>query len=489
MERHEQWLEIARGYARLDPVARTEYWGRLSAEQQAELRTALAQLGDEAAPAAFARRRPKATVWILLAATVVLLAGVALNSSRRREAKAGRSPASNGATSSSTSQPAESPLAATDLQRMVVFRRVFTLAGAELIDATSGKTMRTGWPEGTGSLLLGRKDSVLLGCSTCIDRHRLAVNGDDRNLPSPRIESATGFVYSPDARQLVYAKNGDLWMADIDWDLNRVRDGRRLTTTGVFSDTRGGWWSGENLLVGGYRVSLRDGRVSEPKVGWFRMETRRSPDGNTILTESSDRKLRAYDLRTDAWSGLLLDGVNARSFLWLDDDRAVINNWNNEVEEFDRRRGTVARVLPERNLYDDLFARSPDGLHFMATEGRDPHRVLLIDSRSWTLTPLSAELRDVVWADADVFFFTREEPIDMRGTWRYSVAAGAAERVSPYPSKQLVVLPAARCAVFLANNNLWRVDLDGSNLRALTTTDKEDGTLIAAVEPLAPAGT
>jgi hypothetical protein len=489
MEQDARWLETARSYSRLDPAARAEYWGRLSAEQQQALRAALAQVGNQGAPVVSAKRRPLGALLVLgAAATVLLLVGVVQNWRGRREQKAWRPPTAYGAAHSSAPLPGEAPLTADDLQRMVAFQRVFTLAGAELIDVVSGRPVRAGWPDETGSPVLGRKDSVLLGCPSCMDRHRLAVNGSDRNLPPPRVESATGFVYSRDARQLVYARNGDLWLADLDWNLNKAKEGRRLTTTGVFNDTRGGWWSGDSLVVGEYRVSLRDGHVSEPTIGWFRIEDRRSPDGRTVLRESASRELRAYDLRTDSWSDLLLDGVNARSFLWLDDDRAVINNWNNELLEFDRRRGSVVRVIAKLDWYDELFAPSPDGRFFMATDGKGDHRLLLIDSRSWAVTPLTAGMRDVVWADAGAFFFARDEPIEMRGTWRYAVAAGAEQKVSPYPSKQLVVLPAAGYAVFLANSNLWRVDVDGSDLKQLTTSDKEDGTLVAAVEAPARGG-
>jgi len=177
----------------------------------------------------------------------------------------------------------------------------------------------------------------------------------------------------------------------------------------------------------------------------------------------------------------LMDGVNIRDYLWLDTRRAVMIHGNRDVLLFDRGTGHATKVINGLNLQDELKAPSPDGRFVFVTEFMGQGRVLAIDTTTWTTTPISKDILGIEWLTPTTFLFKRNEPIDKRGTWFFDMAAKTERKISPYPWDSIAVLPSPGLVIFLANRNLWRVRINGSELTQLTATDREDGDLWPAL--------
>jgi hypothetical protein len=180
-----------------------------------------------------------------------------------------------------------------------------------------------------------------------------------------------------------------------------------------------------------------------------------------------------------------MDGANIRDYLWLDARRAVMVNHNRDILLFNRDTGKVTVPIAGRSLNDEFYAPSPDGRFVFVTEFMGEGRVLAIDTASWDTIPISKDLQGIAWLTRTTFLFKRDAPIEKRGTWIFDLEAKTEKKVSPYPWDQIVVLPEPGVFVLLANKNLWRAKLDGSELTQMTSTDREDGELWAVLPPTA----
>lgn len=382
-------------------------------------------------------------------------------------------------TSASTKRPAVA-LSQNDLRRMFAYERRENFIGkVSLWDATTGKKLLEEWPKGETSIILGNPDRILVGCDTCPERKLYSNSGVAGS--ALRIDKAARAVsFSPDSRRVVFEKNSDLWIADVDWRAGAVRNPRQLTHVGVFNGKTSSYWSGDALLYGGYRVSLTEENVQEAPVGWYRLEKRVSPDGAAVIGARTNDELYVYDV-AQGQATTLMGRVNIRDYLWLDARRAVMIHSNEDILLFDRDTGKVATAIFGLTLNDEFSAPSPDGRFVFVSEFRGQGRLLAIDTTTWETTPISTEIRGIEWLTPTTFLFKREEPIDKRGTWIFDMAARAERKVSPYPWSSIAVLPKVGVFVFLANGNLWRARIDGSELTQMTSTDREDGDLWPAI--------
>lgn len=337
----------------------------------------------------------------------------------------------------------------------------------------------TPWPAADIAFAPNDPAKILIGCAWCPDRRQYS-NGGTAEEPLRFSQPPRAVLFSPDARRVAFEKNGDLWLGDADWKNGTVRNPRQITQVGVFNGGNG-YWHGDLLLYSGYRISLTDHSVKEAPVGWFRLGARISPDAGTVLCSNSSAELFVYDLASGT-SKSLLTRSNVRSYLWLDDSGAVLNQNNSEILYFDRRVGTLTPVVTNVDLQDGFGTLSPTGRYFFATEFMGEGRVLVFDRQNWSMTPVGKDIRNIAWASDRSFFFTREQPVDQRGTWLYDMASKSEKRITPYPFMSIAVVHSPGVAVFVANSNRWRVKLDGSGLTQLTSTDGEDGTLWAAAQ-------
>jgi len=354
-------------------------------------------------------------------------------------------------------------------------RRENFMGKVGLWDATSGQKLIEDWPKGETSTVLGDPERILIGCATCPDRKLYSNSG----VAGPSLNmdpAARSISFSPNARRVVFEKNSDLWIADVDWPAGAVRNPRQLTHVGVFNGKTSSYWNGDSLLYGGYRISLTAESVNEAPVGWFRLEKRISPDGGAVIGARTNNQLYVYDV-AQGRATTLMDGVNIRDYLWLDVRRAVMIQGNRDVLLFDRSTGNVTKVIAGLNLEDEFRAPSPDGRFVFATEFMGQERMLAIDTSTWITTPISKDILGIAWLTPTTFLFKRTEPIDKRGTWIFDMRAKTERKVSPYPWDSVAVLPSPGLVIFLANRNLWRVRINGGELTQLTATDREDGNL------------
>jgi hypothetical protein len=413
------------------------------------------------------------------AAFILILIAV-ISCGGRNETSTQTAAISSAASASAENRRPAITLSQNDLRRMFAYERRENFIGkAGLWDATTGKKLIEDWPKGETSTVVGDPSRILIGCATCPDRK--LYSNDGVAGPALKIDPvARNISFSPDARRVVFEKNSDLWIADVDWPAGAVRNPRQLTHVGVFNNKTSSYWNGDHLLYGAYRISLTAENVNEAPVGWFRLEKRIAPDGGAVIGARTNNQLYVYDVALGQ-ATTLMDGVNIRDYLWLDARRAVMIHGNRDLLLFDRSTAKATKVITGLNLQDGLSAPSPDGRFVFATEFMGLERMLAIDTTTWTTTPVSKDILGIAWLTPTTFLFKRSEPIEKRGTWIFDMGAKTERKVSPYPWDSIAVLPSPGLIIFRANRNLWRARINGSELTQLTTTDREDGDLWPAL--------
>ncbi|MFQ5640818.1 MAG: hypothetical protein ACE5IR_22800 [bacterium] len=199
------------------------------------------------------------------------------------------------------------------------------LGGLGVYDARTLEVIVKPWPGREVFLDPSEKDKVIIG------NHRSGATRQYTNEGKPddplRFQDGTflpDLVYfSADFCRLVYQKNGDLWICDVDWKSDRLVNNKKLTEVGVFQFNFTCYWFEDIIFVDSkYRIDTRTGEISEFDVGWFTQEERMSPDHRRIILKGDPYGV--YDLLTGK-DQVLGQGGNLRSYLWLDNNRFVID--------------------------------------------------------------------------------------------------------------------------------------------------------------------
>jgi hypothetical protein len=296
-------------------------------------------------------------------------------------------------------------------------------------------------------------------------------------LPGSKL-AYDGFAFSPDLQRVLYTQNDDLWLATADWDTGQLLEARQVTNVGVFPSAGSGhiYWhpDGKHILVDRtdvYQVDLESGETVEAKIGWKDLFTRRmSPDGRTVVGSSdADKGTYLYDIAANTKT--LLQGVGTSSdYVWLDNNRLALRiNYHLWVVN---RDGSGLRELENTKLNH--------------IEGWSAHFVMddfghLVNVETGNVTDQPAGIERFDWINDDTLLLSREQggeaTLEDRGTWLFKPQDGQLVKITPYPYSSALLLKDENLALFIANNNVWRVNLDGSGLTQLTQDGEAYGDL------------
>lgn len=244
-------------------------------------------------------------------------------------------------------------------------------------------------------------------------------------------------AFSDDLKWAVYAKDRDLWRADIDWTNFTFQNERRLTSIEQFNET----YFAANIMLGTdrvivvrnlnqlLRVDLERGDVKPTRIPLGVVAKQRSPNGRYLIgTEHG--QLFCYDVETDESKAVAIGKSFFNDYQWLGNDRCVGLVATKSIVLYDRLKNTLVEIASLPSACSKMGDPSPDG-HYIFGVGPRGNGVL-IDVERKSAAPVTGGA-GVVWVGNDTFAFSREVPdSDLRGTW-LELAGGSERRVSPEP--------------------------------------------------------
>jgi hypothetical protein len=317
------------------------------------------------------------------------------------------------------------------------------------------------------------------------------------NLDGTKEETLTtryGIVVSSDLEQAVYARERDMWIAEIDWPGFKLTKERPITKLGNLPEPN----MIQNTLLGSkkfillrhrndvLRLNLSTGESTKSRFGAGDIRPQgRSLDGSMLMGQEAGKKLFAYDLDTDTAATVPLQ-TQVTGILWLKNNDGFALVGEKDVYAYSKSKNAFTKIcsLPSPAL--KLENASPDG-RFVFAQGKNT--VQLVDGKEKKTTPFEQIGQKTEWISDDTLLMSNEVPDSkLRGTWVQIVGQPAQRLIGdPYlvnrdGSALFLRMPSAKEIVMASRDRLFKATSDGANL-------KELGTLVRPVSKIQSIGT
>jgi hypothetical protein len=282
------------------------------------------------------------------------------------------------------------------------------------------------------------------------------------------------FGIADDDKWVVFAKDKDIWRADVDWKTLKLVNERKLTSLGQFNDVN---FAG-NIILGTdktlivrnmnqlLRVDLESGAIHPTKIPLLEIGKRRSPDSKSVVGIQNGQ-FYCYDVDTDDAKAIQVGRGAINDYQWLGNDRCVAIAAMKSVILYDRKKNALTELAALPSQCNKIGEPSPDGrfVFCYSFEGGD-----LLDVVKKTATPINGGA-GIAWVSNDTYALSRDVPdTDLRGVWLEKAGEGE-RRVSPEPylvnrrgDGFIMPIPKAGVVVFATKNGLSRMKPDGSEV-------------------------
>lgn len=278
------------------------------------------------------------------------------------------------------------------------------------------------------------------------------------------------------AAEILFAKNGDLFLGKTDWENSNVVDSRRISDSGMFRDDlfMGEWfWTESEIYVSvlgrPHMISLDDGSIVLVPI----------PARRFIRGTSPNKKLSAFSLAPREFGVVEFASGDLKKFptvgelkdlRWLSNDRVAVLGGYRRLSIYDHQLGKVAGDYELRSQITGIGSASPDGkwLIIGSAEG-----IQIFEVESGRFTPLKVPVSCVEWvSDSELLGSSSMTSSELRGLWRLGLN-GDGEKLSglPFDTAYTQVNPVVRIedgALFVSGGNLWRYWTADKRLAQLT---------------------
>jgi hypothetical protein len=243
-------------------------------------------------------------------------------------------------------------------------------------------------------------------------------------------------VFSNNLKWVLFAREQNIWRADVDWKEFKMVNERQLTSVGYINETN---FAGNVLFATDVtmlvlqfnkllRINLDTGAVKEAKLPLDNISKRLSPDRKHIVG-ARGKQFYCYDVDADTLNPLDLGPGVILDYQWLTPDTCAVVHSDKEVGIYDREAHKLKVLVHLPAVCGKMDGPSPDG-RFVFCWNREAG--FLVDLENKAVTPLvpGAGLK---WVTESSFIFSRDLPdSELRGTWMHNTEEGA-KRVSPEP--------------------------------------------------------
>lgn len=362
------------------------------------------------------------------------------------------------------------------------------LVGTDLYDISSGELLFRNWLRGMPLRIFYYPDTRCLMVQAERGIMRFGLDGKQDGVMG--VETPPAFTNN--GSQAMYVKDGDIWIAGIDWSAFKFINERQATRYGQFNAP---FFSAnvslasdnaclvrqQNTLL---RVDLSTGDLQQVSLPLHYNMKRRSPDCQMMLGYD-DGKVFAYDINKPEASMHPGDGGKVSDVQWLSNDRCAFIVGGKIVRVFDRKKNMVEEVAALPFACQKITDPSLDGRYVLCSNGR---ALVLVDCEKKTAENLGIEANHVGWVSHDTLMYAREIPdMKLRGTWLKTIGSEAHRVLEQpylvgYDSVAAVALMRELGVVVIATRNaLFRMKPDGSELREIAKLSQPAGR-VQAVE-------
>lgn len=363
------------------------------------------------------------------------------------------------------------------------------LVGSDLYDVSTGERIFANWLSGIPQKLFyqPQTNKLMVHAERGVMRYGL----DGKRDAAMGETSPPAFMQ--DGKKAMFIRDGDIWLADVDWKAFIFANERQATKYGKF---QAGFfaanlqlYSEKALIVREgnqfLHVDLKSGSIKQVKIPQMQLVKRRSPDGSKVFGEDNG-KLILFDV--EGASASAVPGVQQRAvdFQWMDNNTCAFINGNGaSVAVYDRQRSTVSQIAKLPFDCNKMAGPSLDGRYVLCA-GRKG--IAVVDLKGKKATDFGTPAQHFGWVSNDTLIYSRDVPdTGVRGTWLktigeserqvlgdpYVVGRDGAAAVSPMLDVGLVV--------FGTKDALFRMKPDGLQLQEIAKLTRPVGR-IQAVE-------
>ncbi|MBL9177219.1 MAG: hypothetical protein JNM65_04085 [Verrucomicrobiaceae bacterium] len=344
------------------------------------------------------------------------------------------------------------------------------LVGSDLYDMSSGELLFRNWLRGIPLRIFYYPDSNCLMVQA--ERGIMRFGMDGKQDGAMGVESPPAFTNNGSIA--MHIKDGDIWVADVDWTAFKFVNERQATKYGQFFApyfSANVYLASDNACLVNHqnkllRVDLKTGDLQQMSLPIHRSMRPRAPDCKMLVGEEGEKFL-AYDI--DKGEPVLLPKTGRISdFQWLNNDACAFIVEGKHVAVFDRKDSKieVAATLP----FDCQKISSPSlGGRYVLCHGRDDYA--LVDVEEKKAEALGIDADNLSWVSNDTLLYSRELPdMKLRGTWIKKVGREP-ERILAEPyvvgydkSAPVALLRELGVVAFATRNALFKMKPDGSEL-------------------------
>ena len=348
------------------------------------------------------------------------------------------------------------------------------LADSDLYDAGTGELLSKNWLEGDAPLRLFYDSQArkILGEYP----QGFARYGFDGTREATMMLPQSPPAMIPGRKQVVFAKEKNIWIADIDWQKFEFTNQRQVTTMGVFYEQHFAenvqLLTSKTLLVRNMnnllRVNLENGEVHPSRLPLGGIGKRRSPDSRWVAGFVNGQ-FYCYDVDADMTKTIPVGRNGFSDFQWIGNNKCICLAARQEIVAYDRPSHTLPEIAILPFACFKIGEPSPDGRFIFATGGLDGRNGALVDLERKMVTEITGGL-GVTWVDNDAFAYSREiSDSGLRGTW-LQTAGQPEKRISLEPylvhngGPQLIVLSFGGLTLISTKNGVTKMTTGSSEL-------------------------
>ena len=345
----------------------------------------------------------------------------------------------------------------------------------DLYDLDTGERLFRNWlKESEPQKLFWESDSKTVLAEYDRGFVRYAPDGTEK----ARLALKFPFYLSNDFKWLLFARDKDIWRADIDWTNLQLTNERQVTNLERFDDA----FFAQTILFGDdhtlivragmqvVRVNLDNGEVHPNRVPMQDIGKRKSPNGKNIVGIENGR-FYCYDLDSELAKEIPVGRLPINDYLWLGNDKCACIVGGKAIVLYGRITNTLGEVANLPLACNQIGAPSPDG-RFAFCLGRG--KGVVVDFEKKTAVPVIGGV-GLRWVTDDTFSFSREIfDSSLRGTWLQTV--GEDERrisLEPYlvhsSGGEIMAVKSAQMIVFATEHGLSTSNLAGTETKQAVT--------------------
>jgi hypothetical protein len=348
------------------------------------------------------------------------------------------------------------------------------LVGTDLYDISTGELIFKNWLRGIPLRVFYYPESRHLMVQAERGIMRFGLDGNQDGVMG--VETPPAFTNN--GSQAMYVKDGDIWIAGIDWTAFKFINERQATHYGQFYapyfSVNVALASDKACLVNvqskQLRVDLSTGDLQQTKITPYIKAKLRSPDCKVLVGDDGE-KFFVYDIDKPEATLFPRNGGKVSDVQWLNNDACAFIIGGKTVGMFDRKKNTVEEVATLPFECQKITDPSLDGRYVLCNNGKG---LVVVDVEKKTAESLNIKADHIGWVSNDTLLYSRELPdMKLRGTWIKTVGREP-ERILAEPylvgydkSAPVALLKELGVVAFGTHNGLFRMKPDGSELREI----------------------